>query len=170
MKSMRQGPGFPEHALPKASLRSVPQASEVPGLPPREVWERHGTSVYSLACALLGDEAAAMQAVSRAMVDLARDGEGVPEKDARRSLARHVYLRSQELVDDTFRSMDLPPAMVWLGELAPLQRACLALCVFGGHTHHQAADLLGVAPLTVAELLNAGLRDLSGLALVENAS
>ena len=58
----------------------------------------------------------------------------------------------------------LPPVMVWLGQLAQLQRACLALCVFGGLTHREAADLLGVPPSTVAELLTAGLRELGHLA------
>ena len=54
--------------------------------------------------------------------------------------------------------------MVWLGQLAQLQRACLALCVFGGLTHREAADLLDVPPSTVAELLTAGLRELGRLA------
>lgn len=162
MKTARQDTGFPDNALPKATLRSVrPALSE---LGPAEVWELHGTSVYALACALLGGEKAAVQAVTLAMVDLARATDTVPARDARRVLARHVYVRSEELVDETFRTLDLPPAMVWLGKLAPLQRACLALCVFGGHTHQQAAELLGVPPMTVAELLTAGLRDLSGLA------
>ena len=58
----------------------------------------------------------------------------------------------------------LPPVMTWLAQLAQLQRACLALCVFGGHTHREAADLLDVAPTTVAELLTAGLHELGNLA------
>ena len=58
----------------------------------------------------------------------------------------------------------LPPLMVWLGQLAQLQRASLALCVFGGLTHREAADLLGVPPSTVAELLTAGLHELGQLA------
>ena len=61
-------------------------------------------------------------------------------------------------------SPHLPPVMVWLGQLAHLQRACLALCVFGGLTHREAADLLDVPPSTVAELLTAGLRELGQLA------
>jgi DNA-directed RNA polymerase specialized sigma24 family protein len=54
--------------------------------------------------------------------------------------------------------------MVWLGQLVELQRACLALCVFGGFTHREAAELIGVPPNTVAELLTAGLRELEHLA------
>ena len=37
-----------------------------------DLWDRHGGSAYSLACALLGNEAAAAEAVRLAMADLAR--------------------------------------------------------------------------------------------------
>jgi DNA-directed RNA polymerase specialized sigma24 family protein len=123
------------------------------------LWDRHGRSVYALACTLLGDEEAATQAVKQGMTDLARSTDSVLAKDARRSMARHVYRRSQELAGKTPRTMDLPPAMVWLSQLAHLQRACLALCVFGGHTHREAAGLLDVPPTMVADLLTAALRE-----------
>lgn len=128
------------------------------------LWDRHGKSVYALACALLGDETAAAQAVTLGMTDLARSAGSVSTNDARRSWARHVYWRSQELAGETSRTPHLPPAMVWLGQLAQLQRACLALCLFGGHTRREAADLLGVPPATVADLLTAGLREVKRLA------
>lgn len=131
-------------------------------LPLEEVWDRHGRSVYALACALLGDEEAAARAVQLGMSDLARTG-GVSADEARRSLARHVYRRSQELVAPSPRSRQLPPAMVWLGQLAHLQRSSLALCMYGGHTHREAAALLGVPALTVAGLLSSGLRELGRL-------
>lgn len=134
------------------------------GLRLEDLWDRHGSSVYALACTLLGDEVAAIQAVTMGMTDLAQSTESVSANDARRSMARHVYWRSQELAGETSRTLHLPPAMVWLGQLAQLQRACLALCVFGGHTHREAAGLLGVPPMTVAELLTAGLRELGRLA------
>ena len=51
-----------------------------------------------------------------------------------------------------------------------LQRASLALCVFGGLTHREAAALLGVPPSTVAELLTAGLRELGRLAAGRTAT
>ena len=78
-------------------------------------------------------------------------------------MARHVYWRSHELADKTPRTLHLLPAMIWLGQLAQLQRACLALCTFGGHTHRETAALLGVPPMTVAELLTAGLREVGRL-------
>jgi Sigma-70, region 4 len=124
-----------------------------------DLWDRHGRSAYALACTLLGDEAAATLAVTRGMTDLAHSTKSVSATDARRALARHVYRRSQELVPQTSRTLRLPQAMVRLGQLAQLQRACLALCVFGGHTHREAAVLLGVPPMTVAELLTSGLRE-----------
>ena len=155
------------------ALRDHPQSGpedRTDALQLEDVWDRHGRSVYALARALLGDEAAATQAVTLGMSDLAHSIESVSAKDARRSLARHVYWRSQDLTADTARTLHLPPAMVWLGQLAQLQRACLALCVFGGHTHRETAGLLGVPPMTVAELVTAGLREVGRLAAVETAT
>jgi len=128
-----------------------------------DLWDRHGSSAYSLACALLGDDAAASLAVTRAMGDLAHSPDDASAEDAQRLLARRVYARCQGLAGDTPRTLLLPPMMVWLGELAQLQRACLALCVFGGHTHREAADLLGAPALTVAALLTSGLQELGRL-------
>ena len=62
-----------------------------------------------------------------------------------------------------FRAAMLPPVMVWVSQLARLQRASLALCVYGGLTHREAAALLDVPPSTVADLLTAGLRELGRL-------
>ncbi len=131
-----------------------------------ELWDRHGASVYALACALLGDETAAARAVTQGMTDLARSDGSVSADEARRSWARHVYWRSQELAGETSRTPDLPSTMVWLGQLARLQRSCLALCLFGGHTHREAAALLGVSPTTVADLLTSGLREVRRLAAI----
>ena len=129
-----------------------------------DLWDLHGKSIYCARAPLLCDEAAATQAVTLGMTDFARSTESVSAKDARRSMARHVYWRSQELAGETSKRMlQLPPAMVWLGQLAQLQRACLALCIFGGHTYREAAGLLGVPPKTVAELLTAGLREVGRL-------
>jgi DNA-directed RNA polymerase specialized sigma24 family protein len=135
-----------------------------------DLWDRHGRSLYALACALLGDEAAAAQAVTQGMTDLAHSTETVSATDARRSLARHVYRRSQDLVDETSETLHLPPAMLRLEQLAQLQRACLALCVFGGHTYPEAACLLGVPPMTVAQFVTAGLREVGRLAAVGTAA
>lgn len=146
-------------AHPAAEPESVSTALQL-----EDLWDRHGASVYALACALLGDETAAAQAVTLGMTDLARSDGSVSTDDARRSWARHVYRRSHELAGETSRTPDLPSTMVWLGQLAQLQRSCLALCLFGGHTRREAADLLGVPPTTVADLLTAGLREVGRLA------
>jgi DNA-directed RNA polymerase specialized sigma24 family protein len=136
------------------------------GTTPRleDLWVVHGERLYRLACALLGDEAAAVQTVTRAMVDLARMPVGEWPEDLRRYLAGRVYWRSAEVSSQPPDLSRLPPVMTWLAQLAQLQRACLALCVFGDLTHREAADLLHVAPTTVAELLTAGLRELRHLA------
>ena len=129
-----------------------------------DLWDRHGRSAYALACALLGNEVAAAEAVRLAMADLDRSIRGVSTEEARRCLVRHVYRHTQEPAGETSDAVLLPPVMVWLGQLARLQRASLALCVFGGLTHREAAALLDVPPSTVADLLTAGLRELGRLA------
>lgn len=127
------------------------------------LWERHGETAYTLACALLGDEVAATEAVRLAMLDLARS-DGGSSQWSQKTLTRHVYLQSQTVSHGTLGSAQLPPVMVWVSQLAQLQRASLALCVFGGLNHREAAALLDVPPSTVAELLAAGLRELGRLA------
>jgi hypothetical protein len=130
----------------------------------QDLWDRHGGSAYALACALLGNEVAAAEAVRLAMADLARSSRGVSTEEARRCLVRHVYRHAQEPAGETSGGGALPPVMVWVSQLARLQRASLALCVFGGLTHREAAALLGVPASTVADLLTAGLRELGRLA------
>lgn len=132
-----------------------------------DLWERHGRSAYAIGCVLLGDAAAAARAVELGMADFVQSTGRVSASDARRSIARHIYRRSQELSVDTSRTLRMPPAMVWISQLAQQQRACLALCLFGGHTHREAAALLGVPPTTVAALLTSGLTELGRLAASE---
>ena len=129
-----------------------------------DLWDRHGGSAYALACALLGNEVAAAEAVRLAMSDLASSIRGVSTEEARRCLVRHVYRHAQEPADERSGAVLLPPVMVWVSQLARVQRASLALCVFGGLTHREAAALLDVPPSTVADLLTAGLRELGRLA------
>ena len=134
----------------------------------RRLWDGHGAAAYALACALLGDEVAAADAVRLAMADLARDAPDEPE-EVRRRLVRHVYRHAQEPAERAPGAARLPRAMVWLSTLAQLQRASLALCVYGGLTHREAAALLDVPPATVADLLTAGLRELGRLAATDAA-
>jgi hypothetical protein len=70
------------------------RASRSAGLQLEEAWDRHGRSVYALACALLGDGVAAAQAVTLGMTDLAGSTHSVSAADARRCMARHVYWRT----------------------------------------------------------------------------
>lgn len=139
-----------------------------PDVAPDSVWALYGTSVFAMACALLGDEPAALRAVTMGMVDVfTPDAESLhPSPDSSlRGVAGLVYQRCEELAGEVSvsRTMTGPSLMVWLGELATAQRKALALCVFGGHTYREAAHLLGLAPGTVAALLKAGLHDLARL-------
>ena len=142
-----------------AVTRRELEARELEGL-----WDRHGGSAYALACALLGNEVAAAEAVRLAMADLARSIGGVSTEETRRCLARHVYRHAQEPAGETSGEVLLPPVMVWVSQLARLQRASLALCVFGGLTYREAAALLDGPPSTVAGLITAGLQELGRLA------
>jgi DNA-directed RNA polymerase specialized sigma24 family protein len=124
------------------------------------VWDRHGDSAYALACALLGNEAAAAEAVRRAVDDLAASIAGLSPEQARRSLVRQVYCYAQVPAREAVGEAGLPPMIAWVSTLARLQRGSIALCAFGGLTHREAAALLDVPPGTVAALLAAGLREL----------
>ena len=147
----------------RAETESAPESALTrPEL--EDLWDRHGGSAYALACTLLGNEVAAAEAVRLAMADTAHSIRGVSTEEARRRLVHHVYRHTQEPAGETSGAVSLPPVMVWLSRLARLQRASLALCVFGGLTHREAAALLDVPPSTVADLLTAGLRELGRLA------
>ena len=166
---------FTEADSPRVRIAPRPETGSAPGraVSRREVevlWDRHGASAYALACALLGDEVTAAEAVRLAMADLARSDRGVSTEQARRRLARHVYRHTQDSAGETSGAVLLPPVMVWVSQLARLQRASLALCVFGGLTHREAAALLDVPPSTVAELLTAGLRELGRFAAGASAA
>ncbi len=145
-----------------AETDSAP-AGAVPGRELEDLWDRHGESAYALACALLGNEVAAAEAVRLAMADLARSIRGVSTEEARRALVRHVYRHTQEPAGEASGAVLLPPVIVCVSQLARLQRASLALCVFGGLTHRETAALLDVPPSTVADLLTSGLRELGRL-------
>lgn len=128
-----------------------------------ELWDRHATGVYNFAFALLGDETSAAQALRLGMTDLgvmdAPDASG--DGAAHRSWTRNVYARSQELAATSAEPVGAEPlsaSTAWF-PLPRLQRACVALCLFGGHTYREVAQLLDVSPMAVAELLTCGLRD-----------
>ena len=129
-----------------------------------DLWKDHGTPVYWLAYAVLGDETAATRAVALGMVDFVRlDETTATPHETRRTLARHVYRHSAELARELSPSPKRPPVMGWLAQLAWLQRASLALCCYGEHTYEEAAELLDISPRTAAQLLTAGLQELSSL-------
>ena len=151
------------------SLR-VAEASSALHATPRDLWDRHGDSAHLLACALLGAEETVAEVVRLAMADLASSRDVLSDDEARRVLACSVYRHARELPSRPAVAQGLPRAMVWLSRLARLQRASLALCVYGGLTHREAATLLDVPPATVADLLTAGLRELSRLAAEDAAS
>lgn len=130
---------------------------------PRRLWAAHGASLFALARALLGDGEAARDVVCSAMADL-YDGTG-PRADTTpetlRRAAAHLYHRCQGDLDrPAAAAASARPAAVRLGELPTVQRAALALCLYGGHSYQLAAARLGLPAEVVADLLRTGLREL----------
>jgi DNA-directed RNA polymerase specialized sigma24 family protein len=156
-------PEFRRHPVAARAETDRAPGSAVTRRELEDLWDRHGASVYALACALLGNEVAAAEAVRLAMADLAGSIRGVSTEEARRCLVRHLYQGTRELTGETSGLVLVPPVMVWVSQLARLQRASLALCVFGGLTYRETAALLDVPPSTVADLLTDGLRELGRL-------
>jgi DNA-directed RNA polymerase specialized sigma24 family protein len=141
-------------------------------LEPEQLWDRHGGSLYATARALLGEERAALQAVTLGMMDLYRDPqhEAGPRLDeALRSATVCVYRRCAQVpADDSTRwTMHGPPVMARIADLALLQRRTLTLCVFGGHNYREAAELLGVPDGAVLRLLISGLQELARMEPVD---
>ncbi len=122
----------------------------------------HGRAAFALACALLGEEEKAARATALGIVDLACSP-AAAAAGTRRALARRVYWRCEQIAGETTGATHQPATMVRLRQLAQLQRSCLALCAFGGHTYREAASLLGVPALTVARSLTSGLKELGHL-------
>lgn len=133
------------------------------------LWDDHGAAAYTLACALLGDEAAAGRAVALGMTDFVGSRVDSSGADTRRSVARHVYWRCTDLASQAPGTTGLSPTMAWIARLPRAERGCLALCVFGGLTYREAADLLDVPPLTVARMLASVLTDLGARPLPAKA-
>jgi DNA-directed RNA polymerase specialized sigma24 family protein len=164
MELTAQVPGITRvHPPGRSRGRTRAVESRPRGRAARELWDGHGRSAYALACALLGNEAAAAEAVQLAMLDLARSTSVLSDGETRRQLALTIYRYAPRPSDEAAGADRLPRSMVWLSRLARLQRASLALCVYGGLTHREAAVLLAVPPSTVAELITAGLREINQL-------
>ena len=141
------------------------------GLPPEQLWDRHGTQLFALASTLLGEERAAVRAVTLGMTDLYTPVDADPDSAVDESLqtaARCVYGRCHAiLAESSTRRSTTVPLMVLLGELAENQRGVLALCVFGGHDYREAAHLLDLPPAAAASLLTSALQELGALAAAQ---
>lgn len=134
-------------------------------LSPEHFWNLHGSSLFALARALLGDHDAAVRAVCLAMVDLYTwdvPGVGTSPETLRRA-AGLVFDRCEGGLarQGAGSAAGGHPAVVRLGELAAAQRAAVALCVYGGHTYQLAAVRLELPAEVVADLLRSGLRELA---------
>ena len=140
-----------------ASLETVAESSP---LRPDELWDLHGAVLFAMAYALLGDESAAVRAVTLGMADLYK----VPDPEPTlRSAAHCVYQQCHRTQADEKRQEATPsaPLMAGLEQVAWFQRSALALCFFGGHTYREAATELDIPADSAAWLLLSGLQELS---------
>jgi hypothetical protein len=146
------------------------------GFEPDQVWERHGTALYSLACAMAGSHAGAQRAITAGMtsyLNRVKDRPGPETDEVVHALAPFVYRGFERRVQDQarFRVVHvLPPLMDRLREVALLQRASIALWAFGGLSRREVADLLGQSPAAIATLLRCGLRDLDDTTALASTS
>lgn len=141
------------------------------GVRPDLLWDLHGAALFTLACAMLGDESAAMRAVSLGMMDLYTPSDPEPDDidETLQGAACRVHSRCRAMLagPPMRRTITLPPLMLWIGEIAAAQRSTLALCMFGGHTYRDAAGVLDLSPEVVADLLTSGLTELGQRATAE---
>lgn len=136
----------------------------------------HGIALYLLACALTGSGEDARFLVAEAITDFSARPARTDRRttdEVRTELARLVYrgnsrggggyaqpqtLRPRAAAADR---VPLPEAMSWLRAVSARQREAIALCLYGGLTYRDAADVLALPASQVADLLSSGLRELA---------
>lgn len=132
------------------------------------ICEQHGVPLYLLGCVLTRDEDEAATIVAN-VIGQSFDGPAAADlrdqRDARRRLARRVYLkgsrhdgsRARPAAPGESGSGDaIPPAVQWLMGLPLQQRTVIALCMFGAHTCRDAAVLMRIEAQRAGWLLRAG--------------
>ena len=108
---------------------------------PQELVERHGAALFALAMILLRDRDRAEILAADAILDACNGPTHVSRRVDRWELARYVYVRSLRTTDG-FADCGSGPKEV-----------ALALGLFGAHTYREIADLMGLTPPEVAQLL-----------------
>lgn len=133
---------------------------------------RHGSTLYTLAHVLAGDREHAEQLVLQAIFTGRAGGvtrNPADPQDGLRRLARLIYL--QWCADVGPKSVPAasapqpgalagPTLLLGLKAMPHEQRAAVALCMFGGHSYRQAAEVLVLPAEAVAELLRDALYEL----------
>lgn len=153
------------------------------------VFDRHGTAAFSLAYRMCGSQARAEEAVQEAFLSLWRSGTRYDRArgsvrswvlSAVRSRAidafrREVLRQAQDVPDERLaeqipsgepidaqvqRRDDARRVRCALRELPGDQRRVIELAYFGGFTHTEIAEMLGLAPGTVKGRMRLGLSKL----------
>lgn len=114
--------------------------------------DQHAAALFCLALAVAGDRQRAENAVVAVVSAMSRRWSADPDADTRRDLVQRVYwLCTAERPGEPAAT---PPSV------ADQQGAALALVRFGGLTYREVADLMELAPVDVAHLLSAALREI----------
>ena len=122
------------------------------------MYDEVGPNLYRLACVLTDDAELAEQLVLQAIM-ASRHAPG-----SRQDLSTRVYVAwlAWGGAVRTTALDEAPEATLHqhIHGLTAEARAALGLCAYGGHTYRRAAELLGIAPDRVAQLLRDAMRQL----------
>lgn len=128
-----------------------------------KLYDRHGTALHTVANVLIGDQVRAEALVVEAII--AQSATRIADRDDRRSSLRQLAAGAYAAWSrhPSLAGISLPPATAPRSSIATVyrlpddQRVAVALCAFGGHTHRQAAAVLGLPAGRVADLLREAL-------------
>ncbi|WP_152364949.1 hypothetical protein [Microlunatus speluncae] len=123
--------------------------------------DAHGRSLLTLAITVTGNRKVAERLTVRAIVELSGQPdlcERLELAEQRRELCRAVFHQAAAFRSRTRPDPELPAPVRRLRNVPALNRLAVLLCVFGGHTLRQLADLLELPELDAAHLLRDGLQ------------
>jgi hypothetical protein len=148
---------------PESAALTAPSA---PRSAVEETYMRHGAALFALAVVLLEDPEDAELLVTRALLDSCTPPDLTSPLLNRRDLARYVYVlwaRNRTPPDTApvhrsrrSRGRKTPRLNVG-GRLSQLQRASIALALFGDHTYIEIASLMDLPAGEVADHMRSGL-------------
>jgi len=149
----------PVFGMVRSVVRDLSQSEEVAQEVLVEVWQSASRFDRERGSAM----AWVMTIAHRRAVDRVRAEHRLAERELRAASFAVAY---DDVVEETEASLDRERVRRCLRSLTELQREAITLAYYGGHTHRQVAELLGVAIGTVSTRMRDGLirlRDCMGV-------